>query len=215
MRACSVEQFLKDTENHTMVVLKDDGEYRHLVFSNNGSSVYKFQLTTWPGYLCISGDMGCSVFSRLRDMFDFFRTDRKYEDLYHWINPGYWAEKVQAGNLTGLTEFNAEDFKQAILAYTRQWLKDHYHQTTKQERRWLMEEIRDEVLSDLDEGNRDVLMSNAIQFTSKVNTRLSFQFQDFWENTFQDFDYHFIWQCYAIAWGINVYDRTKQQETVL
>ncbi len=215
MRACSVEQFLKDTENHTMVVLKDDGEYRHLVFSNNGSSVYKFQLTTWPGYLCISGDMGCSVFSRLRDMFVFFRTDRKGEDLYHWINLGYWAEKVQAGNLTGLTKFDTEAFKRAILKYTHQWLKEHYHQTTKEERRWLMEEIQNEVLSDLDEGNRDVLMSNAIQFTSKVNTRLSFQFQDFWENTFQDFDYHFIWQCYAIAWGINVYDRTKQQETVL
>jgi hypothetical protein len=215
MRACSVEQFLKDTENHTMVVLKDDGEYRHLVFSNNGSSVYKFQLTTWPGYLCISGDMGCYVFSRLRDMFVFFRTDRIDQEPYHWINPSYWAEKVQAGNLRGLTTFNKEDWRKSVFRYAHQWMRDHYHNTTRMERRRLMEEIEAEVLSDYDDGIEDVLMSNVIDFRSKVTSRLTFEFQDFWENTFHDYTYEYLWCCYAIVWGINVYDEAKQQRTVV
>lgn len=215
MRACKTSDFLVNVQNHTMKILKDDGEYRHLVFSKNDSAVYKFQLTTWPGYLCISGDMGCCVFSRLRDMFQFFRTDRKDADLYHWINPGYWAEKVQAGNLRGITTFNPDDFKKDIIQYTHEWLREHYHQTTKQERRWLMEEIINEVLYDLEEGNETILMNNAIQFSSKVNTHLSFTFQDFWERTYRDFSYEFIWQCYAIAWGINLYDETKLNRTIL
>ena len=28
-----------------------------------------FDIVTWPGYLCYSGDMGCFVFTRLPDMF--------------------------------------------------------------------------------------------------------------------------------------------------
>lgn len=27
--------------------------------------------------------------------------------------------------------------------------------------------------------------------------------------------YEYLWCCYAIAWGINVYDETKKQRTVL
>ncbi len=34
-------------------------------------------------------------------------------------------------------------------------------------------------------------------------------------DTFQEYTYEYLWCCYAIAWGINVYDETKQQETVL
>jgi hypothetical protein len=57
------------------------------------------------------------------------------------------------------------------------------------ERRRLMEEIEAEVLSDYDDGIEDVLMSNVIDFRSKVTSRLTFEFQDFWENTFHDYTY--------------------------
>jgi len=213
MRACSTKDFLENTKNHTMKILKDDGEYRHLVFSNNGSSVYKFNITTWPGYLCISGDMGCCVFSRLRDMFEFFRTNQG-NTLERSINPAYWAEKLQATVRDGVVTFNHTECRTEVLRYTRNWLREHYHQTTKQERRWLMEEIRDEVLVDIDDGSsRDIVMTSIYQSTSKVNTRLDFQFTDFFERNFDDFSYHFIWCCYAIAWGINIYDETKKLES--
>ena len=213
MRACSKEDFLEDIKNHTMTILMDSSEYRHVVFSNNGSAVYKFSLITWPGYLCITGDMGCYVFSRLRDMFEFFRADQG-SNLERSINPAYWAEKLQAAVRDGVFTFNHTDCRAEVLRYTRNWLREHYYQTTKQERRWLMEEIRDEVLIDIDDGSsRDVAMTSIYQFTSKVNTRLDFQFTDFFDRNFDDFSYPFIWCCYAIAWGINIYDETKIMES--
>ena len=36
-----------------------------------------------------------------------------------------------------------------------------------------------------------------------------FQFQDVWEIDMKTFSYHFIWCCYAIAWGIQQYDSMK------
>ncbi len=66
MRACMPANFLHDVTEHTMEIRQDNEEYRHLAFSKKGDSAYLFHLTTWPGYLCISGDMGCYVFSRLR-----------------------------------------------------------------------------------------------------------------------------------------------------
>jgi hypothetical protein len=215
MRVCMPANFLHDVTEHTMEIRQDKGEYRHLTFSKKGDSAYKFHLTTWPGYLCISGDMGCYVFSRLRDMFEFFRADWRKDGLYKSINPDYWGEKVQAGNLLGITRFNPEDFKQTVNRYTRQWMRDHYHETTRDERKRLMQAIEYEVFSELETENRDVLMHNAIQFTHKVTSRLTFKFQDFWENTFQEYTYEYLWCCYAIAWGINVYDETKQQRTTV
>jgi len=83
------ERFLTEVANHRMTVLIDTATHRHLHFSDGTMNMH-FMLTTWPGYLCISGDMGCFVFQRLKDMFCFFRGER--------INVSYWAEKIQAGS---------------------------------------------------------------------------------------------------------------------
>ena len=64
--------FLKDVAHHSMVVVRDDGVHRHLIFSNNGSFIYRFEIITWPGYLAYVGDMGSFVFTRIEDMFSFF-----------------------------------------------------------------------------------------------------------------------------------------------
>ena len=42
-------RFINETKNHTITIHKDDGIYRHIEFSDNGSSTYKVNLTTWPG----------------------------------------------------------------------------------------------------------------------------------------------------------------------
>jgi len=64
--------FLIKTENHKMNVLNDDGLYRHLRFKHPETFIAWFDLISWPGNLCIRGDMGCYVFARLEDMFQFF-----------------------------------------------------------------------------------------------------------------------------------------------
>jgi len=37
-----------------------------------------------------------------------------------------------------------------------------------------------------------------------------FRFEDFWEIDCHDYTYSFVWCCYAIAWGIQVYDAAKE-----
>jgi hypothetical protein len=66
-------RFEAETARHGMIILHDDGVYRHLRFMDEkGSSLYWYDLVTWPGSLAFNGDYGSFVFSRSRDMFEFF-----------------------------------------------------------------------------------------------------------------------------------------------
>ena len=94
-RESTEADFLKDVAAHEMEILRDDGVYRHIRFKKPGTWCMHFDLVTWPGYLAYSGDMGCYVFSRLNDMFEFFRTDREYlqrDGRQLCINLCYWSE---------------------------------------------------------------------------------------------------------------------------
>lgn len=78
---------------HELTVLRDDGPYRHLRCAKPGTYVYGFDIVTWPGYLCICGDIGCWTFSRITNMIEFFG-----KNLGMGINPHYWSEKLQDGH---------------------------------------------------------------------------------------------------------------------
>ncbi len=39
-----------------------------------------------------------------------------------------------------------------------------------------------------------------------------FEFRDCWEWRCRTFTFHFIWCCYAIAWGVKTYDESKAQQ---
>jgi len=95
-----MSNFVEDTKNHKLTIIKDDGVYRHLHCSS-GSSCYHFDIVTYPGHLCYSGDMGCFVFQRTKDMFEFFRSESGR------INPDYWGGKLEAGKAK---EFSEECF---------------------------------------------------------------------------------------------------------
>ena len=45
---CSRERFAKDTAEHKIQVIRDDGVYRHLRFKRTNSNAYYFDLVTWP-----------------------------------------------------------------------------------------------------------------------------------------------------------------------
>ena len=101
MRQCTEAQFLKDVSGHQMRVIRDDGKHRHVRFEKPGSSCMHFELITWPGYLAYVGDMGSYVFSRLPDMFQFFRMgdgDLNHNERGLSINPSYWAGKIEAAD---------------------------------------------------------------------------------------------------------------------
>ncbi len=101
--------FPKDVAKHMMTVKHDDGIYRHVYFGEPGTGCMSFSLITWPGSLCYSGDMGTYVFSRLTDMFEFFRG--------HSPNFQYWAEKVDGRDRDGVDEFSVDLFKAKLHAH--------------------------------------------------------------------------------------------------
>jgi|SRR5665213_1794470 len=91
----NAEQFLADVANHELTIKQDNGLYRHLYFRQLGNSNMWFEIVTWPGALTINGDMGSWSFSRVDDMFRFFRS----KELR--INSSYWAEKITSESRYG------------------------------------------------------------------------------------------------------------------
>lgn len=185
----TAEKFLADVKNHALTIIKDEDEFRHIVLGKPGTSSYRFALTTWPGYLCISGDMGCFMFSRIPDMFEFFR-DSKGELK---INRSYWAEKVQAENRHGgVKKFSSEIFMEKV----KETLDES--DLSVKERKAILDEVGYDC-----EHNEASLAYNSIR---RHGGKL---FQDFYEVNCEEWDFCYEWCCYAIVWGIQQYDERK------
>ncbi|MDO8415532.1 MAG: hypothetical protein Q7S87_04910 [Agitococcus sp.] len=210
MTALTQEEFLKNVAKHQMHILRNDGLYRHVRFKREGTMCMHFDLVTWPGYLAYSGDMGCFVFSRIEDMFEFFRADRKHgkDDGNLKINLGYWSEKLQAvdGNRNGgcAKEFSEDTFTRIIHEWRISWIKEYRDKLTKGQRRELWDFVQEQVIAKAEEGGH-AAYSAAYEFEYTVND-LSFQFHDFWDHNCDEYTHRFIWCCYALAWGIKQYD---------
>lgn len=204
------KSFERDVANHEMQVLRDDGVYRHLLFKKPGTNCCHFNVVTYPGTLVYTGDMGDFVFQRLDDMFEFFRTDAGRGD---GINPGYWAEKLVAIDRGGLKEFVEEKFNRTVMEYLINWIREHRHKISKEDRRELWEDVVNNVVdADSDnEGMRKQIAAN--DFYHKILTTdgkfRNFYFRDFFENNFEDYGLHFYWACYAIAYAVKQYDMFK------
>jgi hypothetical protein len=214
-------EFLADVAGHEMSILREDGVDRHVRFAIPGSSVYRFDLITWPGVLCYTGDMGTFVFSRTRDMFEFFRTDRKHQELRGRqlvINLGYWSEKLIAvnGSRDGgkAKEFDDDKFRKVINEYRVKWMRGAHRQGTldKEERRSLWESVDEEVLRPLEDGG-DRGIYAAYDFCHRKPGRdhrgPTWQFDDLFEHDFTEYTHTFVWCCYALAYGIQKYDEAK------
>lgn len=210
------QRFLKDVEKHEMIIIRDDGIYRHIRFKEANTMMMHFDLITWPGYLCYTGDMGTYVFTRLRDMFEFFRTDREHRRLRDGltlaINPGYWGEKVEAQDkYDGITEFSEERFKRAVLGDLVKWMRNNREETDKEDRRDLWQAVMNEVL-DADGDNGGYRQQAAAHdFYHTINCDMRFQFVDFFEHDVTEYSHRFMWCCYALAWGIEKYDKKKAE----
>lgn len=185
--------FLKDVSKHAVAILRDDGVNRHVRFKKPDSSTMYFDLITWPGHLCYTGDMGTFVFARITDMFDFFRAEPETCGDLH-INTGYWSEKVLAADRDGITKFSEGKFRSAIEDY----LAGH---NASQD---LRDEVESEVLAMLDDGEY-AAMQAVMNFKFE-----GFQFQDFFEADCTEYTTRFVWCCYALAWGIRQYDDAKK-----
>lgn len=212
--SCTEASFLKDVAAHEMIVLHDDGVYRHIRFKKPTSGCMHFDLVTWPGYLCYSGDMGCYVFCRLNDMFEFFRTDRHGMQKHHpertlFTNRGYWSEKLEAVDGSrrngAAVEYSPDLFRQIVKEQLVEWLREGG--LNKEQRRELRAEVEQDVLSAADDG--DVRAYDAATNFSATVGGHTYEFSDFWERDLTTYTYRFTWCCYALAWGVLKYDEAK------
>lgn len=198
------ETFLADVAEHQIQVIRDDGVYRHVRFKQPDTYCSHFDLITWPGYLCYTGDMGTYVFTRLRDMFEFFR--RPDNEKWHRIDRRYWAEKCEAADRDGIKEFSEEKFKRAVMERLVEWIRDCRDDTTKEERREVWEAVVCDVVNvDGDTGGHRQ-QAAAYEFSHRLDSGLTFRLEDFWETNVEDYTHRFSWCCLALAWGIQQYD---------
>lgn len=222
MSALTENEFLKDVETHVVEVQHEDGVYRHIRFRKPGTMCMHFDLITWPGYLCYTGDMGTFVFTRLADMFEFFRTDRQYAERQGRrlaVNLSYWSEKLEAVNGSrrggSAEEFDLDRFRRVINEYRLNWIRgDARNLLTKDERRELWDAVSQDVLDRVDDGDH-IVYAAANEFTWKPTRYPTWQgrtwhFEDLWEHTFTDYTRRFRWCCFALAWGIEQYDISKE-----
>lgn len=219
--------FLRDVAKHEMTVIHDAGEIRHLRFGRPSDSNMHFNITTVPGYLMFTGDMGALTFTRLRDMFEFFRWKA---DGPLGINRQYWSEKLIAASCSGrhdgaATEYSEELFKSTLwreaLSLARR-MKDSG--VSAEHRAEMLQELRDVRAAGCNGEHAAHQAAHDFQYRvpAKADSRpfsyllpserykgYAWRLEDFYENNLRTYTYHFTWACYAIAWAIRVYDAAK------
>jgi hypothetical protein len=213
---CTQQDFERVTADHQMTVYRDDGVERHLSFRDkDGSSSYWFEILTWPGALCIRGDCGTYVFSRTRDMFEFFRQGMGNDPSRLRINPSYWMEKLQAVNSCGYGEgaakrFSEQKFRRNVVHWFRRHTDPIWHPEAYEHRWAIWKTIREEVLERVDSHDPSYNFTLLNDFEVWIDVEMKFRhknfFDEFWELDCKDYDHSFLWNCYAIAWAIRQYD---------
>lgn len=200
----AAERFATETEHHKLTILHDDGLYRHLRFMSEPpgqpkQSGYWFELITAPGSLIFRGDGESFVFARLRDMFEFFRSNPDRNTMR--ISPDYWAEKLTSNRAAAKTysrELLDQNVAEALAAAEETFpgITDAWTFETDELAGYDLdhEDSAREALRDFEHHHKDE----------------TFRFADTWEWNLQDFDWWYLWACHAIVHGIAQYDAARK-----
>ena len=202
-------RFTSDTDEHRMTVVLDQGLHRHLSFRAPGTSMYWFDIVTWPGNLVIRGDMGTFAFARIDDMFDFFGAGRD-------VNPGYWEEKLT----TGRDEAKRYDdglYKRLVTQHVEDHIGDSYPDEAElnvdeiQQQRAEIKALRDAVEEELLGDYADTGHENGAHSALQDFHHNGFEFHDTWEWDLKDWTAQYLWCCHAIRWAISQYRAAKAE----
>ncbi|MFI6496841.1 hypothetical protein [Nonomuraea typhae] len=233
------ERFKRETANHVMTVLHDDGLYRHVRFMQSKTSAYWFDLITIPGTLFFQGDGDSYTFRRIEDMFAFFRDGSKCG-----INPHYWSEKLTSDR-DCVMKYDQDLFEKQVKEHVAEAILDRT--APRGISRAIKEMFEDgditweggarRALEEFEYAPTTVTCTCAVRKTftggfeagawgrqhvldhlaSGRRHRVTeeqekpFQFEDTWEWSFKDYDWWFLWACHAIVWGIAQYDASKKE----
>ena len=198
----SFEQFLEDVSTHQLTVNLDQGVFRDLTLMKPNSVDRHFNITTRPGYLMITGDMGDFIFKRTNDMFGFFRPQSG-----HYINPGYWGEKVEAGVIS---EFDVDTANSSVQGHLTNFLED-LDLSNPEDREKSKQALK--AVNDFISGTQG---SSEFDFWKEINSwdadeAGGLDLTDFFESPTTKSTFHYIWCCYAIVHAIKLYDAQKNE----
>lgn len=99
------ERIVNDLKDHAITILHQHGLYRHYRCQKPGTWVLGFDVVTWPGSLCYTGDMGEYLYQRTDDMIAFMRGSA--------MSYSYVAEKCVAHD-GRLKEWSEERFREVL-----------------------------------------------------------------------------------------------------
>lgn len=203
MKQPTLEVFLKDVENHQLTVNLDSGVYRDITIANPNTMCMHYNVTTRPGYLMFTGDMGCFVFKRANDMLSFFRPQSGY-----YINTSYWGEKVEAGEVS---QFDIDTANASLQNYLTNFLDD-LDLSDPEDR-----EKSQQALSAVNEFISSNEYSGEFEFWENINSwdkdeAGGLELTDFFEASTTAKTFHYVWCCYAIVHAIKLYDEYKLSE---
>lgn len=188
-------RFVGDTADHQLEIRHDDGLYRHLRCAKPGTSIYSFNIVTWPGYLAVAGDAGDWLFARVPDMFEFFGRS-------HGINPQYWSEKLQAPRPEGALTYSYDLYKSRVL----EWLREASVDVDVEARDGLRNAVDEQLLAEwLDAAHSEYEAHRLLAEFVHEHTRI----HDGWEWSLREYRFDFLWCCHAILWGIERYREAK------
>lgn len=192
---CSEEEFKTSIKDHKLSILKNDELYKHLRFKNPSSFNRYFDIVTWPGNLCYTGDMGTYTFKRIENMIYFFSDG---------VNPDYWSEK-----LTSISKFG-----EGVKVFDGDKFKEYFIEFINEDDNGLDSLYKEEILEDLKLGNLDLNDEHEIldyityhynHYT--VDHITSWYAENY--NLFKSFTYHYIWCCRALNWSCNLFLDSK------
>ena len=199
------ERVLRDIKDHRMQVIQDNGVFRHIRMAKPGTMNMHFNITTTPGYLIYTGDMGSFVFSRVHDMFNFMDIDwgRKVPT----IDYRYWGQKCEAADKHGgIEEYDPDSLKAMAVQVFRQ------HEFPKDQRMPAWSEFREDILGYMGEDEReDICRVMQFEYLGERPCEDFYMDGPFWKHTMR-----FRWACWVIAHTVRDYrlggDRVTRQQ---
>lgn len=187
--------FLKDFRNMQIQIALEHGSHLHLKLRRSDTGFYHFDIISWPGHLCYTGDMGSFLFRAATDMIQFFRTANLYSDAPPF---DYWAQKCEAlDRVDGVWQWSPDIFRQSI----EETLEDVEADEP------MRKAVARDVLPHVDDGERDAKQA-AMDF--QHNGR--WPFADAWEWRTKEWSPRFMWCCYAIPQAISMFDALKAEQ---
>lgn len=172
-----IEELPEQLAKFTIELKHSHGMYRHWLCGEPGNCNRHFNIVTWPGSLCYTGDMGDYLFQRTNDMVAFMRGSA--------MSYSYAAEKCVAHD-GRLKEFNEELFEEQLATRLAETESD--------------DEMSLAQVTEAIDGIRDEYNN----YSNPPDAMKAMYESGLWDGSdipsCETYTYHFLWCLHAIKW---------------